>query len=196
MANLFDTANYPEGMPSVLVLGDRWLWKRTDLTDYAVATYALTYSLRLEGTGSTEIQITASESGTEYRVEVASATTAGYTAGWYQWQEYITRTSDSERITLSSGRVEVVTNRDAATTDPRSHAAKVLAAIEAVLEGTASKELASYSVDGVAIQRRSTEELMRMRESYRYEVAEEQADQLISRGLKAPGRKVRVTFDD
>ena len=196
MSNLFDSTNYPEGVPSVLMVGDRWTWKRTDLADYAIATYALTYSLRLEGTGATEIDITASESGTDYLVAVASATTALYTTGWYQWQEYITRTADSERITIGSGRVEVVANRAAATTDPRSHAAKVLAAIEAVLEGTASKELASYSVDGVAIQRRSTEELMRMRESYRYEVAEEQADQLIARGLKAPGRKVRVTFDD
>ena len=76
----------------VLVIGDRWLWKRTDLTDYAVATYALTYSLRLEGTGSTEIQITASESGSEYRVEGAAATTAGYSAGWDQGPAYITRT--------------------------------------------------------------------------------------------------------
>jgi len=195
MSNLFDSTNYPEGVPPLLVAGDTWLWKRTDLTDYATASYALTYTFRLEGTGSTSIAVTASESGDEYRVEVAAATTAGYTVGVYQWQEYITRSSDSARLTLSEGTCEVVANRAAATTDPRSHAQKVLAAIEAVIEGTASKELASYTVDGIAINRRSIDELMRMRDSYRYEVDEERASQMMDRGLKAPGRKVRVSFD-
>jgi len=195
MSNLFDSTNYPEGVPPLLVAGDTWLWKRTDLTDYATASYALTYTFRLEGTGATSIAVTASESGDEYLVEVAAATTAGYTVGVYQWQEYITRSSDSARLTLSEGTCEVVANRSAATTDPRSHAQKVLAAIEAVIEGTASKELASYTVDGVAISRRSIDELMRMRDSYRYEVDEERANQMIDRGLKAPGRKVRVSFD-
>jgi hypothetical protein len=50
-------------------------------------------------------------------------------------------------------------------------------------------------VDGIAISRRSIDELMRMRDSYRYEVDEERSDQMIDRGLKAPGRKVRVSFD-
>jgi hypothetical protein len=195
MSTLFDSTNYPEGVPSILVAGDAWLWKRTDLTDYATASYALTYTFRLEGTGATSIAVTASESGDEYRVEVAAATTAAYTVGVYQWQEYITRSSDSARLTLSEGTCEVVANRSAATTDPRSHAQKVLTAIEAVIEGTASKELASYTVDGIAINRRSIEELTRMREAYRYEVDEERIDQMIDRGLKAPGRKVRVSFD-
>lgn len=196
MSNLFDSTNYPEGVPSILVIGDTWLWRRTDLTDYATASYALSYVFRLEGTGSTSIAVTATESGPDYLVEVAAATTAGYTAGVYQWQEYITRSSDSARLTLSEGTCEVVANRSAATTDPRSHAQKVLTAIEAVIEGTASKELASYTVDGVAISRRPIDELLRMREAYRYEVDEERQEQRMDRGLKAQGRKVRVTFDD
>ena len=31
MSNLFDSDNYPTVEPEVLTIGDRWLWKRTDL---------------------------------------------------------------------------------------------------------------------------------------------------------------------
>ena len=44
MANLFDRANYPTQEPDLLVVGDRWVWRRPDLVaDYPTADYALTY---------------------------------------------------------------------------------------------------------------------------------------------------------
>ena len=96
MANLFDTTNAATTEPEKIVAGDRLIWKRTDLNaDYANSAYTLKYSARLEGTGSTEIEITASASGSDYLIEVASAVTANYTAGTYRWQAYITRNSDS-----------------------------------------------------------------------------------------------------
>ena len=73
MADLFDSTNYPTTEPEILVIGDRWLWKRTDIgSDYAPSSYALSYNARLLGTGSTTFSITASESGTDYIVEVAA----------------------------------------------------------------------------------------------------------------------------
>ena len=91
MANLFDTDNASKTEPTQIIAGDRLIWKRTDLgTDYANGSYTLKYSARLEGTGSTEIEITASASGDDYLVEIASGTTASYTAGHYHWQAYIT----------------------------------------------------------------------------------------------------------
>src|SRR3990167_6523812 len=122
MGNAFDSANYPTREPIELVIGDRWAWKRTDLgADYPPASYALSYSMRLEGTGATEIGINASESGSDYLVEVASVTTAGYTAGRYRWQAYITRSSDSERVMIDSGLGEGKPNSDASPADPRRH---------------------------------------------------------------------------
>lgn len=82
--NAFDCDNFATVEPEVLTIGDRWVWKRTDLgTDYPPSSYALSYSARLQGAGSTVISITASESGDDYLVEVASATTPSYTAGAY-----------------------------------------------------------------------------------------------------------------
>jgi hypothetical protein len=77
MTNAFDSANYPTTEPTELVAGDMWRWKRSDLnTDYPNSAYTLKYALRLQGAGTTEIEITASASGLEYIIEVGSSTTA------------------------------------------------------------------------------------------------------------------------
>ena len=69
MSNIFDSTN-PTIEPEVLIIGNRWLWKRTDLgTDYAPASYSLSYDARLQFTGSTVISITAPESGLDYLVK-------------------------------------------------------------------------------------------------------------------------------
>ena len=159
MANLFDQSEYPTTEPETLTLGDRWVWKREDLgADYAPASYALSYDARLLGTGSTTFSITASESGDNYIVEVGSSTTAGYTAGTYSWAMYITRSSDSERIKLDSGKFEVVENLATSTADPRSHAAKMVDYLEATLESLAQKLTTAYSVSDRSNTLRSIED--------------------------------------
>lgn len=176
MGNAFDSANFPAREPAELVIGDRWMWKRTDLgNDYPPASYSLKYSLRAEGAGSTEIEITANESGSEYVIEVASATTAGYTADTYAWQAYITRTSDSQRVLVDSGAVKIVANRDASTADPRTHAKIVLEAIEAVIESRATKDQEEYAINGRSLRRTPLKDLLLLRNTYRAEVAAETA---------------------
>ena len=188
MANLFDSTNYPETEPTQIIAGDRAAWKRTDLgTDYAPASYSLKYSARLENSGSTEIEITASESGSDYIVEVGQSTTAAYTAGVYHWQAYITRTSDSERVTVDSGTWEIKANRDAATTDPRNHVKKVLDAIESVIEGRASKDQESYSIQGRALSRTPIADLITLRDKYRAEWVREQRAERIKNNLGHSG---------
>ena len=188
MANLFDSTNYPETEPTQIIAGDRAAWKRTDLgTDYAPASYSLKYSARLEDSGSTEIEITASESGSDYIVEVGQSTTAAYTAGVYHWQAYITRTSDSERVTVDSGTWEVIANRDAATSDPRNHVKKVLDAIESVIEGRASKDQESYSIQGRSLSRTPIADLVVLRDRYRAEWVREQRAERIKNNLGHSG---------
>lgn len=194
MANLFDSSNYPTREPDVLIAGDRIVWKRTDLgSDYPPASYSLKYSARLENSGSTEIEITASESGSDYIVEVAAATSAAWTAGTYHWQAYITRTADSERVTIERGTFEVRANRDAATTDPRTHAKKVLDAIEAVIENRASLDQESYSINGRSLARTPLEELFKLRQRYRNEYAAELAAERNRRGRRG-GNAMHVRF--
>jgi len=170
LANLFDTANVPETEPATIVAGDILQWKRTDLdSDYPNSSYSLSYKARLEGTGSTVITITASASGDDYLVSVSQSATASYTVGTYRWQAYITRTSDSERVTVDSGTFEVIANRSASTADPRSHAKTMLEKIESLLEGRADADVSSYSIAGRSLSKLTLDELMQWRDRYRAE---------------------------
>ena len=171
MSNLFESANYATTEPLVIVSGDRLAWIRDDLhSDYANTAYVLKYSARLEGAGSTEIEITASASGTNYLIEVASATTANYPVGIYQWQGYITRSSDSQRITLRTGEFEVVTNRDAATTDPNAHLRPRYNNLETAIETLASKTATSYSIAGRSMNYADLPELIALRDVTKAEI--------------------------
>jgi len=191
LSNKFDSANYPTSEPSQLVVGDRWAWKRSDLNnDYDNSLYTLSYSARLEDTGD-EIEITASASGADYLVEVAAATTANHTPGRYWWQAYITRDSDSERVTIGNGLFDLQTNRDQSLADPRSHAKKVLAAIEAVIEERATKDQESYTINGRTLSRTPITDLITLRDKYRQEVNGEEAAQKLAAGQGDP-RKIGV----
>jgi enamine deaminase RidA (YjgF/YER057c/UK114 family) len=189
MGNAFDSANYPTREPETLVVGDRWMWKRTDLgADYPPASYTLKYSLRLGAATTAEIEIAAATSGSDYLVEVASATTAGYTAGLYVWQAYITRTSDTQRVLVDSGTITVVVNRDVSTADPRSHARKVLASIEAVLESRATRDQEEYSIAGRSLKRTPIPDLIVLKDKYTTAVSNEIAAERIAKGLGDPRR--------
>jgi hypothetical protein len=160
MADLFDSTNYPTTEPETLVVGDRWVWKRTDIgSTYAPSSYALSYRARLLGAGSTNFSFVASESGTEYIVEIGSSTTANYTAGTYAWSMYITRSSDSERIALDTGKFEVKTNLVTSESDPRTHAAKMVDYLEATQESLGQKLTTSYSISDRSNTLRSMEEV-------------------------------------
>lgn len=194
MANMFDTANALETEPAKIIAGDRLIFKRSDLNnDYSNASYTLKYSARLEGTGSTEIQITATASGSDYLVEVNSSTTASYTVGTYRWQAYITRNSDEQRLTIDEGTWEVIANRDAATTDPRSHAAIMVDKIESILEGRADSDVSSYSIQGRSLTKLGIEELMAWRDRYKAELLLEKRKERALNG-RGTGAKVLVRF--
>lgn len=194
MGNKFDSANYATTEPENLIIGDRWMWKRSDLgSDYDPASYTLKYSLRLESDTTKEIEITASGSGTDYLIEVASATTATKTPGRYRYQAYIIRNSDSERVLIRSGIMQIKANADATTADARSHARKVLDAIEAVLENRASIDQESYTINGRSLARTPIEELIKMRNIYRNEVSREEAAEKLAAGIGTP-RTIQVRF--
>tara|TARA_R110000824_G_C14909741_1_gene646451 strand:- start:96 stop:680 length:585 start_codon:yes stop_codon:yes gene_type:complete len=160
MNNLFDSAEYPTTEPETLTIGDRWVWKRTDIgSTYAPATYALSYRARLLGTGSTNFSFVASESGSEYVVEIASSTTANYTSGTYAWSMYITRSSDSERFALDTGKFEVKENLVTSSADPRTHAGKMVDYLETTLESLAQKLTTAYSVSDRSNTLRSIDEV-------------------------------------
>ncbi len=196
MSNKFDRTNYPTAEPAKLVAGDRFAWKRDDLaTDYPPSTFALTYEFHDDsgGGGNKKFTITATEADDTYYIEVGSSTTASYTAGDYIWEAYITRSADSERIMVDSGRTEITINLANTNADLRSHAKKVLDAIEAVIEGRATIDQSSFSLGGRSLSRMSVEELMTFRDRYKAEYMKEIKLARI-RNKQGSGNTIKVQF--
>ena len=76
-------------------------------------------------------------------------------------------------MSVDEGRTEVVVNFANTNADVRSHAKKVLDAIEAVLENRASQDQMSYSIAGRSLSRMSIDDLMTFRNRYRAEYLRE-----------------------
>lgn len=189
MANLFDSSNYPTTEPYEFSAGDRVAWKRTDLgDDYSTSLYTLTYKARLEAVGTTVISLTATTSGNDYIIEKGATITAAYTAGEYHWAAFITRNADSERVEIDSGTFTVKPNKATATTDPRTHIKKVLDAIESVIEGRASKDQDSLSVEGMTLDRTPIPDLLVLYSKYKGMYVREEREERMRNGKSHSGK--------
>ena len=107
-------------------------------------------------------------------MEVASATTAAYTAGTYTWAAYITRSSDSQRIQIDSGEWKVKTNLSSDTSDPRDHDEKMVDYLETTLESLAQKLTTSYSVSDRSNTLQSMADVREQLDEYRGRVRSKQ----------------------
>lgn len=166
-------AEIPTKEPASAIAGDTWSWTKS-LSDYPAPTWTLTYYFRSrEG----EFNFNAAADGADHLVTVTAATTAGYKAGRYGWTVVVT--SGSERRTVETGELEVLP--DPASTgagqDPRSHARKVLDAIQAVLEGRATKDQEEYSIGSRSLKRTPLKDLQALEASYQARVTAEEAKQ-------------------
>jgi hypothetical protein len=177
----------PTFEPATIAAGDTAKWRR-ELPDYpASAGWTLTYTLVR---AAQRITFTASADGDLHLVNVAASTTTGWAAGSYTWRAQVSKAG--EVYTVGTGTVLIRANFTTAT-DGRSHARKVLDAIEAVIEGRASSEVSYYMIGGRQLRYMEPSELMGLRDRYRAEVAREEAAERVSRGLPDQ-RRVYVRF--
>jgi hypothetical protein len=189
MSNLFNSSSYPINIPDTLISGDSWLWSK-DIGDYGTG-YTLKYALT-PISGGTVITITATLSGNKYLIEVPAATTNGYVASTYSYSEIILRDSDSARVVLSSGVVIVKPNPLTTTADTRSHARKVLDAIRATIEGRASIDQQSMSINGRSINRTPLADLIALETTYSQIVQREDRAEALKSGININSRQIVV----
>lgn len=196
MSNAFDRQNYQSQEPDSLVLGDFWAWKRDDLADtYPTASYSLTYEFHEDsgGGGNHKFTLTAVEANDTYYIEANSSTTTSYVIGDYIWEAHITKTADSNRIMVDSGRTSISENLANTNADLRSHAKKVLDNIQAVIEGRATIDQSSFSLGGRSLSRMSIDELMTFRDRYKAEYLKEIKLARI-RNKQGSGNTIKVNF--
>jgi hypothetical protein len=184
-------ATIPTTEPAQVTAGDTLRWRREDLSDYpANDAWVLTYELRAAGGAYT---ITASADGAAHAVTVAAATSAAYAAGTYTIGGYVAKAG--QRFEVYRGTLVILPNLAASgVADRRSHVRKVLDAIEAVLEGRATRdqEQVTFS-DGRSLRYMPVADLLMLREKYRAELAREDAAAAIAAG-RSPKNRIFVRF--
>lgn len=185
----------PTNEPDSLRAGDTWQWRREDLTaDYPASDgWVLTYRFKNAAGG---FEIVANADGDYFAVTVAASATEEFTAGRYRWQAQVTLSGVKK--TVDTGTFEVLPGLfidDAETAlDQRSHARKVLDAIEALLEGRASKDQMEYSIAGRSLKRTPIPDLLVLRDRYLAEVRSEAAAERAANGLPDK-RRIYVRFN-
>jgi hypothetical protein len=180
----------PTVEPATARAGDTWRWTR-DLPDYPAPTWGLTYTLFAS---SGVLSIVATASGALHSVSLAPATTALYPASRYDWVAHASNGTD--RFQVGAGVLQVLPDVAEATAyDGRSHARKMLDAINAMLEGRATG--GDLDVVRVAHGDRVTEwdipTLLKLRQQYAAAVIAEDAAAALARGEQS-GRMIQVRF--
>lgn len=190
MENKFDSSAYPTSEPQSLVTGDFWTWTRPDISaTYPVDTFTLKYRFTSLTDVQTQVTITAKKIDDAHVVEASSNDNEKISSGMNRVSVCITRDSDSAEITIDEFDIDIKSKSG----DMRSHALKVLDAINATIEKTATKEQASYSVAGRSLSRRSITELLELKSVYERKVARENRARDRARG-KAKSRNVLITM--
>ena len=159
----------PTRVPDSLRAGDTASWSR-QLPDYpASAGWVLSYVLVKAGA---QINITATASGSDHAVEVATGSTAAWAAGSYAYQERVSLSGKT--YTVGTGNITILPSFAAATSglDARSHAEKTLAALEAWIEAR-DIGVAEYEIAGRKLKTIPITDLLALRQKYKNEVRRE-----------------------
>lgn len=185
-------------IPETLRAGDTIAWDES-LSDYPASDgWTLAFALRAKDLPP--ITITASTSGSDYAILITAPTSKAYKPGIYSWQAYVSKGTSpdfTEKYSIATGRIEILPNLTIVTaeTDLRSHAKKVLDAIESLLEGKAlSGDAMSYSIGGRSISRMSPEELITWRSFYKTEYERELQAEAQANGLDINPNRIGIRF--
>ncbi|WP_299297456.1 hypothetical protein [uncultured Tateyamaria sp.] len=155
--------------------------------DYPASEWQVSAVLR----GPQSIDLDATASGTAHVLSATAANTSGWQPGFYAVS--IRAASGDDVHEIEAGQTTVVPDLVSVADghDPRGHAERTLSAIEAVLEGRASLDQQSYTINGRTLVRTPIADLMSLRTAYRKEVAEFNAG---GRGKRLVRRQVKVRF--
>lgn len=157
-----------------------------ELAYFAAPDWALVLLLR----GPSSITIDSADLGDAHVLSASAAVTAAWEGGQYAYSLRATNGGDISEI--EAGTVVIVGDLAAipAGSDTRTHARKVLAAIEAVIEKRATLDQERYRINDRELYRTPLADLLRLRASYRSELARENSK--ANGGNSLLGREVRV----
>lgn len=183
----------PTVEPQEIICGDRIQWTKT-LGDFPADEWTLTYYFRGNLAGA-QIDVTATADDRDFAVDIPTTDSATYVPGTYYWQAFVSKSGD--RKLVAEGRLVVKANPTDITepVDNRSHARKVLSALDALIERNALTGIQRYTLQAVGrnVDRWPVDDLLKLREYYASLVRAEEMEEAIARG-EAAGDQVLVRF--
>jgi len=186
--------------PRALRAGVNWAWRREDLAgDFpANGGWALTYWFKKTGAVPGNFSIAAVASGVYFAVSELAAATAARVAGDYTWTALVVKTTDTFEV--DTGILTILPRYDAVENiDDRSHARKMLEAINAVLESRATstqREMVGYTIGSRSQQfdqAETKQKLLDFKSHYEWLVDNEENREGMAEG-KPNRRDVRIRF--
>jgi hypothetical protein len=156
-------ATVPTKEPESIRAGDTLKFTKS-LADYSAADgWTLTYNF-VKATGDNPFSFVATTSGSGYAITVAASTTTGWPAGDYRGEAVVSSLS-GEVYTVWSGSLSVLPSvTQSAGVDSRSDWQIIYDNCTAVLKKTATREILNSEVDGVKLERRSVDEILKLRD--------------------------------
>ena len=175
-----------DSLPARLTAGDTWAFcLPDDLSQYASPSWTMRAVLSPRS-GGVPLSINASFDGARWNVLAPASETSSLFPGEWSCVAVWTSQDGLDRHTATVGSFTVAPDPVTFTGDSRSKSARILAAIEAAIEGRATKDADAFTIEGRSITRTPIADLIRLRNIYRAEVAAE-------RGRTAPFKVRRVT---
>lgn len=169
----------PTAPPDKIVRNSDVSWT-VDLADFTAGTDTLVYTLI---SAEDQVEVTATQSGSLFLTTLTDTITGALTIGDYYLQARVTSAGTVYQLNGEQGlpqldhRLKVV--RDAAEHDTgadlRSHAVKTLDALQATIEGKATKDQSSYTIGNRSLSHMTVDELLRWQDYYQRKVDDELA---------------------
>lgn len=157
------------------------------LTAYPAPGWALSVILR----GPQSIDLDATADGNQHRIHASATTTAAWAPGDYWFSVRVTDGTDVFQVDEGTLTVKPDLAAVAESYDGRGHVQRVLDAIEAVIQGRATKDQQRYRINNRELERTPIGELLKLRSTYREELRRQKAAE---KGQSLLGRPVKVRF--
>lgn len=150
------------------------------------------WSVSLILRGPIAVTLSSVAEGGQHRLSASAEVTRLWPPGIWAWALRATR--GAEVVEIDAGAIRIAPDIESlpADHDGRSHAARVVDAIEAVLENRATLDQQKYTINNRELWRTPIPELLLLRDRYRAELRRE--EQARRSGQSLLGRQVKVRF--
>jgi hypothetical protein len=161
-------------VPAALVAGDTWVIPDTlSAATYPAPEWRITWVIRpLDGSAALTAEV--ADGAATFPASATAAVPAG-TAEWVAVAEGVAGEALGARETLAAGRVTVKPDPLGGPATGTA-AERILAAIDATLEGRMTKDAESYTIEGRSISRTPVGDLIRLQSLYARRVREERGE--------------------